>query len=43
MEVQENIINRVAESGLISFDLAELYTRLGNVYFMTLRITFFMA
>jgi len=25
MEVQENIINRVAESGLISFDLAELY------------------
>ncbi len=25
MDVQENIINRVAESGLISFDLAELY------------------
>jgi hypothetical protein len=25
MEVQENIINRVAESGLISFDLAELH------------------
>ena len=25
MDIQENIINKVAESGLISFDLAELY------------------
>ena len=25
MEVQENIINKVAQSGLLSFDLAELY------------------
>ncbi len=25
MDVQENIINKVAQSGLISFDLAELY------------------
>ena len=27
MEIQENIINRVAQSGLISFDLAELYPK----------------
>lgn len=25
MEIQENIVNRVAQSGLISFDLADLY------------------
>ena len=25
MEIQENIINKVAQSGLLSFDLAELY------------------
>ena len=25
MDIQENIVNRVAQSGLISFDLAELY------------------
>ncbi|WP_207421997.1 DUF2480 family protein [Desertivirga brevis] len=25
MEIQENIINKVAQSGLISFDLAEIY------------------
>jgi hypothetical protein len=25
MEIQENIINKVAQSGLVSFDLAELY------------------
>jgi len=26
MEIQENIINKVAESGLLSFDLADFYT-----------------
>src|SRR5687767_717248 len=25
MQIQENIVNKVAQSGLISFDLAELY------------------
>lgn len=25
MEIQENIVNKVAQSGLVSFDLAELY------------------
>ena len=33
MEVQENIINRVAESGLISFDLAELYPAGERVFY----------
>lgn len=27
MQIQENIVNKVAQSGLISFDLAELYPR----------------
>ena len=27
MQIQENIINKVAQSGLISFDLADLYPK----------------
>ena len=27
MQIQENIVNKVAQSGLVSFDLAELYPR----------------
>jgi hypothetical protein len=33
MDIQENIVNKVAQSGLVSFDLADLYPQGGRVLY----------
>jgi len=42
MEIQENIINKVAQSGLLTVDLAN-YAPTAEILFMILKTIYFMA